>query len=1525
MANTIRLKSGSGSNPSASDLVVGEVALRTDGNPKLFTKNDAGSVLEVGLDSLNDKLPLAGGTLSGNVILNDNVKALFGTGSDFQIYHDGNNGVIDNNTGDLYITTVGSLLIQGTNNDNVIKYNSNGAVELYYDNSKKFFTIASGVQATNRIIVGEGTAQRGLLSGDANSVSIGSISDIPLNFNRNSATKARIDGNNFQIPNDSGKIQLGASQDLSLYHDASKSVIADTGTGGLFIAGSSISLTNAGITETMLYAVPNGAVNLYYDNSSKLETNSTGIATDTIRLGGMKFPRTQPNNGLDFMTFGHGGTNSFGELDWLTGMLRIKSGEIRLSNRFGNVDMINCFSFGAVELFHNGTKRIETTSTGATVTGTLTATTFSGSGASLTNIPAGQLTGTLPALDGSNLTGITVSNANTIDNLDSTQFLRSDAADTASGDITFTDNTRAKFGTGGDLSIYHDGTHSYIENATGGLYIKVGNGEFLSRNGTEVIAKFIENSDVELYYDNSKKFETKSTGVGVTGNLEVGSGQITCGVHGTTGIQIINDGTFGTLHNVDLTFRTHSTTRATIDTSGNFNIPNDSGKIRLGASQDLEIYHDGSHSRIDDAGTGALIVSSSKFQINNAAGNEVQAFFLQNGASALYYDNSKKLHTDSFGVVISGGLALDGDNLELRIGNGQDLKIYHDGSDSIIYQDGTGDLRIRSDNSLEFNTAGTENAIWCDANAAVKLYYDNSLKLKTTSSGVDVDGSVTADDIITAGALLHEGDTNTLVHFDANDQISLKTNGSTRLQVVNTGINVTGNIELSTHLDMPDSAKIKLGTGDDLQLYHSGTDSRIINSNSDLFIYTVGDHDVKILADSQNAVICKPDASVELYYDNSKKFETTSVGTHFNGTIHTILGDFYPSNDNNDRLGLSNRRWSQVNGYEFNASEFVKFFDNIPAKFGDGDDLRIYHDGNNHINTTSGYLLIQVDNENLYLDANQVRIRGEDGGETLAKFIDDGAVELYYDGSKKLDTRNGGVGISGDLFFIDSSRIYMGSSNDFKFFHDGSNSHIQNSTGSITVRTAVFDVLNVDGSERMMRATANAGCDLFFNGVSKLETRVGDTIFHDDIRIQDNNKINIGTLDDLQIYHDATHSRIHNNTGALLLETDNHSIQLNKGTSENMLVAYVDGTVNLYFDNSLKFQTTSIGATVTGSLTSDELKLGNSEVLRWGSNDSAFIRGQDGSSGYMQFGVNNVQMTISRNGIINLPDNNKITFGADHDLQLYHSGTNTYISNSTGTLFTLTDTFEVRGSNANETHFKTVDNGSVSLYYDNSEKLYTTADGIESKGELHFKSPSNFNGEQTGRIEWWNENDAGVMAKIGVDRKSSTGAPADLVFSTNQNVDTSANGSDGDITERGRFSNNGLRLTNQPCFYAYSNVTRNNYGGGIVVAYTATHHNQGNHYSTSTYRFTAPVDGIYVFGGNPGYVESGQTYSLYLRINGAVRTEVGRVVQGNFPSHSQFGFSVSVKLSANDYVDLYQLGRMHHNASYSAWWGYFLG
>jgi len=65
---------------------------------------------------------------------------------------------------------------------------------------------------------------------------------------------------------------------------------------------------------------------------------------------------------------------------------------------------------GAVEIYYDGNVRLATTNAGLTATGTLTATTFSGSGASLTSLPAANLTGTLPAISAANLTSIPAAN-----------------------------------------------------------------------------------------------------------------------------------------------------------------------------------------------------------------------------------------------------------------------------------------------------------------------------------------------------------------------------------------------------------------------------------------------------------------------------------------------------------------------------------------------------------------------------------------------------------------------------------------------------------------------------------------------------------------------------------------------------------------------------------------------------------------------------------------------------------------------------------------------------------------------------------------------------------------------------------------------------------------------------------------------------------------------------------------------------------------------------------------------------------
>jgi len=122
-------------------------------------------------------------------------------------------------------------------------------------------------------------------------------------------------------------------------------------------------------------------------------------------------------------------------------------------------------------------------------------------------------------------TATDLSNASTLDLLDSTQFLRSDAADTkTSGDLSFSDNVKAQFGTGNDLQIYHDGSNSYISELGAGELILLTNGTTVNIQatpGAEYMARFYRDAQVELYYDNSKKLSTTSTGVDVTGSITV--------------------------------------------------------------------------------------------------------------------------------------------------------------------------------------------------------------------------------------------------------------------------------------------------------------------------------------------------------------------------------------------------------------------------------------------------------------------------------------------------------------------------------------------------------------------------------------------------------------------------------------------------------------------------------------------------------------------------------------------------------------------------------------------------------------------------------------------------------------------------------------------------------------------------------------------------------------------------------------------------------------------------------------------
>jgi len=103
------------------------------------------------------------------------------------------------------------------------------------------------------------------------------------------------------------------------------------------------------------------------------------------------------------------------------------------------------------------------------------------------------------------------------------------------------------------------------------------------------------------------------------------------------------------------------------------------------------------------------------------------------------------------------------DNNAIRFGNSQDLQIYHNGNHSWI-TNSTGYLHINAANIELKNAADNETMLLATQNGAVKISYDNSVKLTTTSTGIDVTGTVTSD-----GLTVNSGTTNTTATFQSTD------------------------------------------------------------------------------------------------------------------------------------------------------------------------------------------------------------------------------------------------------------------------------------------------------------------------------------------------------------------------------------------------------------------------------------------------------------------------------------------------------------------------------------------------------------------------------------------------------------------------------------------------------------------------------------------------------------------------------------------------------------------------------------
>ena len=153
----------------------------------------------------------------------------------------------------------------------------------------------------------------------------------------------------------------------------------------------------------------------------------------------------------------------------------------------------------------------------------------------------------------------------------------------------------------------------------------------------------------------------------------------------------------------------------------------------------------------------------------------------------------------------------------------------------------------------------------------------------------------------------------------------------------------------------------------------------------------------------------------------------------------------------------------------------------------------------------------------------------------------------------------------------------------------------------------------------------------------------GETTLQTHLNMGDNDKIKLGASGDLEVYHDGNDSNIADvGTGTLLLKTDGTGIYLQKGSSETLAQFKTDAEVNLYHNNSKKFETTSTGVAVTGSSTLDDILL-TTVALPGAGVPSIALRNTDNNI-YHQSGSGNSIIFIdsSQNTMYNISSNTHI-------------------------------------------------------------------------------------------------------------------------------------------------------------------------------------------------------------------------------------------------------------------------------------------
>ena len=693
-----------------------------------------------------------------------------------------------------------------------------------------------------------------------------------------------------------------------------------------------------------------------------------------------------------------------------------------------------------------------------------------------------------------------------------------DLSVSANDDVVFANNSRAIFGD--DLAIYHNGSHSYITEHTGGtgnLYILASNLTLGDHGSNHTYLSGTSGGATTLFYDNTQALTTGDNAVTATGHFSsvnaVQSGiavqaQATeAGFNGDAFRGIVTRASNAGFNFLNLLTSNGATQVARIagDGSAYFN-----GTIDLGHASDTTVgrYSAGDISiegnvvyrvggldvGVVDGGTGASTHTAGSVLLGNGTSAIANTGVLSDGqmivgdgSGAPALESGATLRTsigvgtgDSpqfTGLTTTGDLTMTGatsgrnivfdasdnrlevaDNAGIAFGDAQDFQIYHDGNHTYLTEnsDATGNVYLLGTELVLGNFGNTKTYFSGTSGGASTLYYNNVDTLRTGDNAVSITGHFSAANGVQGGISVQAQNTHASFNGDAFRGIVTRAS--------NVGFNF---LNCLTSNGATQVARI---AGDGSAYFASNVGIKVSSPNSELHVHHASSGSAITLTGSSG-------------YVNQILFGSAAAPTHGRVTYQWNTGQmaFATGGSSTPKMTIAS--------------------DGATALTGTLSSGAITATGDSTFNTV---------NVNAATSAGRAAAIGYAAadGLTLTGQGSTGDITLRNDAAALVCYVKTGTN---ELHFPDNAKAIFGDNSDLSIYSGGSSGVITAPT-NLRLYTADWGVSNAGASESMISAVQDGAVSLFHNGVKKFETTAnGANVSANSLTIGDNNATGAGT------------------------------------------------------------------------------------------------------------------------------------------------------------------------------------------------------------------------------------------------------------------------------------------------------------------------------------------------------------------------------------------------------------------------------